>query len=145
MEFLILMKVDFFLPQRAQFDKSTNLCLDFLTLEFSFSVFFLQFTHNSFPLVLYDILHRSFCSFFSSHYILLTHLLKQIHHGLYTSQLKIRTWIAFNFVFSSKTPWSCFSFFFFFFDNWLLLFNSCSDCTNFYSCCRTWNTNRNTN
>ena len=37
------MKVDFFFPQIAQCDKSINLsCLVFLTLEFSFAVFFLQ-------------------------------------------------------------------------------------------------------
>ena len=35
------MEVDFFLQQIAQFDKSINLfCLVFLTLEFSFSVYF---------------------------------------------------------------------------------------------------------
>ena len=39
---LIHVKVDSFLPQIAQFDKSINLfCLVFLKLEFSFSVYFL--------------------------------------------------------------------------------------------------------
>ena len=41
------MKVYFFLPQTAQFDKNINLfCLVFLTLEFSFAVFSLQLTEQ---------------------------------------------------------------------------------------------------
>ena len=42
LSYLFLIKVDFFLPQTAQFDKNINLfCLAFLTLEISFVVFFL--------------------------------------------------------------------------------------------------------
>ena len=42
---LFLIKVDFYLLQIAQFDKCINLfCLVFLTLEFSFAVYFLQLT-----------------------------------------------------------------------------------------------------
>ena len=42
---LFLMKVDFLLPQIVQYVKSIDLfCLDFLTLEFSFAVFYLQLT-----------------------------------------------------------------------------------------------------
>ena len=41
LSYLFLMKVNFLLPQTAQFDKSINLfCLVFLTLEFPLSVFF---------------------------------------------------------------------------------------------------------
>ena len=37
----VLMNLDFFLPQIAQFDKGINLfCFVLLTLEFSFTVFF---------------------------------------------------------------------------------------------------------
>ena len=43
---LFLIKVDFFLPQTAQFDKNIILfCLVFLTLEFSLAVYFLQLAH----------------------------------------------------------------------------------------------------
>ena len=46
-EFLFLIKVDFFLLQAAQFDKSINLfCLIFLTLEFLFTVYFLTLTQQ---------------------------------------------------------------------------------------------------
>ena len=42
-EFWFLIKVDFFLPQVAQFDESINLFfLVFATLEFLFTIFFLQ-------------------------------------------------------------------------------------------------------
>ena len=69
------MKIDFFIPQTAKFDKSINLfCLVFLRLEFSFIVIFLQLTHNRFPKFLY-ITHVLL------HHILLIHyLLKQIRH-----------------------------------------------------------------
>ena len=46
------MKLTFFFSQTANFDKSINLfCLVFLTLEFSFAVFFYNW-HNTFPLLL---------------------------------------------------------------------------------------------
>ena len=42
-EFFFFIKVDFCLPQKAQFDKSINLfCLVFLFLEFSLAVYLLQ-------------------------------------------------------------------------------------------------------
>ena len=48
------MKVDFFLPQITQFDIRINLfCLVFLTLEFSFAVYFLQLTQYV-PIVTYN-------------------------------------------------------------------------------------------
>ena len=51
MELLFLMKVNFFFPQIVQLDKTINLfCLVFLTLEFSFTVFFYNL-HNTFPLL----------------------------------------------------------------------------------------------
>ena len=44
---LFFIKVDFFLPQTEQFDKSIDLfCLVFLIFEFSFSVYFLQLTQQ---------------------------------------------------------------------------------------------------
>ena len=50
-ELLFLMKVNFFFPQIVQLDKTINLfCLVFLTLEFSFTVFFYNL-HNTFPLL----------------------------------------------------------------------------------------------
>ena len=43
------MKVDFFLPQTAQFDKNIILlCLVYLTFEFSLAMFYLQPTQSAF-------------------------------------------------------------------------------------------------
>ena len=45
MEFLFFIKVEFFFPQTAQFDKSINLfCLGFLGFKFLFTVYFVQMT-----------------------------------------------------------------------------------------------------
>ena len=55
--------------------------------------------------------------------------------------LEIRTYIVFNLPF----PNNFFLSWLFFFYNWVILFNSCSDCTNFYFYCRTCNTYGNSN
>ena len=81
LSYLFLIKVDFFLPQTAQFDKNINLfCLAFLTLEISFVVFFVNWS-NRFPMFSFNIFQRSFYFYLSSHYIFLIHyLLKQIRY-----------------------------------------------------------------
>ena len=82
-----LINLDFFLPQIAYFNKSINLfCLVFLTLGFSFAVFFFFFfTTGTIRFHrFYTIYFVAYCRFLISSYILLFSLnillLKQIHH-----------------------------------------------------------------
>ena len=60
-----------------------------------------------------------------------------------TKALEIRTSIVSNLALLSNTILSCF-FFLLFLNNWLIRFDSCNDCRNVYSYCRTCNTSRNT-
>ena len=110
------------MPQIAQFDKSINLfCLVFLTLEFSLAWYFLQLTQQV------------------SIVFIEANPLWLVYESI--KALEIRTSIVFNLSFPNNTILSCFLLIFPY--NWLILFSSCSDCTNFYSYCRTRNTNRN--
>ena len=135
------MNLDFFLLQIAQFDKNNLFGLVILALEL-FAVFFLQLMQYV-SIFLYCIFHsisRIFDFFFHPIIFLNTLLTESDSSWLIYESLKdleIKTLIVFNLIFDSNTILSCFFFLFLIIG---LIFNSCSDRTNFYYYCRTRNT-----
>ena len=129
-------KVEFFLPQTMQFDKGINLfSLFFLTFKFLFSVYYITFDTIGFHCFYIIYSTEGSISPFISLYSLNTLFTEtNLSWRIYGSikYLEIRTSIVFNLPFHNNIILSYFS-----------SFNSCSDCKNVYSYCRTRNTYRN--
>ena len=113
-ESLFLSKVNFFLPQIAQFDKSNLLNI------------FYNWCNKS-PLFFSNIFHRSFRIFYFFFYLIisLNTLLNETNFSLLIYEsIKVvgfRSSIVFKVSFPKNTILSCFFFFFFFIIDWYFL------------------------
>ena len=115
-----------------------------LILEFEFEVFFYQLFFKV-PLFLYSAFHIIFINFdsffhnitFSWHII---NWKKLIMINIKALEIKLKLHLIWVLLITLHD-----NVFFLFYDNWSIFFNSCSNCTNFYSYCRTRNTYRDNN
>ena len=133
------MKLDLFFPQKSSLLSFSDIWNFVCSIVFTADVIHFHYFDIMFSTEVSGFFISSFISLYSlSELFIETNSSWLIYESI--NDLEIRASIVCNFLFSSNTILPCF-----FLYNWVISFNSCRDCTNFCSYCRTCNTIRNTN